>query len=203
MKSPLNPTGTGNAVLRPVLLVLPAILAGGIAIGCGPQGMPAPQTGTGPQALPGQPQPLLPQSTQSTQSSLVGQWLTTLQSGPLTLTIEANGQYMQVGQATAGQHTQMAQGGPYQLIAPNTIVFTVTDWSPKTKVMFVPEPGPVPSVPNPVGPYPGPNGPQYQEYAIPHPPGSRYAYTFNGPNTMILSNEQAQETITFTRGTGQ
>ena len=103
-----------------------------------------------------------------------------------------------IGSAAKWRHADGARG-PLQLIAPNTIVFTVTDWSPKVKVMYIPEPGPVPSVPNPVGPYPGPNGPQYQTYAIPHPPGSRYAYVFNGPNTLTLNNETAKETITFTR----
>jgi hypothetical protein len=105
---------------------------------------------------------------------------------------------MQLGVPPNGG-TRTAQGGPYQLVAPNTIVFTVTDWSPKTRMIYVPNPGPVPSVPNPVGPYPGPQGPQWQEEGMPRPPGSRYAYTFNGPNTLTLNNEQARETITFTR----
>jgi len=38
---------------------------------------------------------------------------------------------------------------------------------------------------------------------MPEPPGSRYAYVFNGPNALTLNNEQAQETITFNRVTGQ
>lgn len=193
MKTSLTPTGSSYAVLR---LILPAILAGCMVTGCGPQGTQSPISPLSPQM------PQKPQKPQSPQYSVVGQWRTVLEGNNLTMTIEANGQYMQVGVPQNGG-TQSAQGGPYQLVAPNTIVFTVTDWSPKVKVMFIPNPGPVPSVPNPVGPYPGPNGPQYQTYGIPHPPGSRYAYTFNGPNTMILSNEQAKETITFTRVTAQ
>jgi hypothetical protein len=149
------------------------------------------------------PRPQASPSPQAAQNNLVGQWRGLFQGSiPFTITIQANGQYMQVATPPNGG-TQSAQGGPYQLIAPNTIVFTVTDWSPKVKVMYIPDPGPVPSVPNPVGPYPGPQGPQWQTYAIPHPPGSRYAYSFNGPNTMVLNNEQAQETITFTRVTAQ
>ena len=174
MKISLHSTVTTNAVPRLTRLALPAILAGSMVIGCGSQAQQAPKY------------------------NLVGQWRTVLQGNTVTITIQANGQYMQLGVPQNGG-TQTAQGGPYQLIAPNTIVFTVTDWSPKVKVMYIPEPGPVPSVPNPVGPYPGPNGPQYQTYAIPHPPGSRYAYVFNGPNTLTLNNETAKETITFTR----
>jgi hypothetical protein len=38
---------------------------------------------------------------------------------------------------------------------------------------------------------------------MPQPPGSTYAYTFSGTNSMTLNNENAQETITFTRVAGQ
>lgn len=38
---------------------------------------------------------------------------------------------------------------------------------------------------------------------MPQPPGSRYAYSFNGSNSVTLNNEQAKETLTFTRVTGQ
>jgi hypothetical protein len=181
MKNSITRMGTSNAVLRLIRLVLPAILAGGTVISCGPLAM---------------------QAQQAPKSSPVGQWRTVLQGVPLTISIQANGQYMQQGDPPNGG-TKTMQAGPYQLVAPNTIVFTVTDWSPKIKVMFIPDPGPVPSVPNPVGPYPGPNGPQYQTYAIPHPPGSRYTYVFNGPNSMTLKNVTSPETITFTRVAGQ
>ncbi len=160
VKSSLIPSGTSNAALR---LVLPAILAGSLAIGC------------------------CPQAARAQQSSVVGQWRTTLQSGALTITIAANGQYMQVGQPPPGG-TQTMQSGPYQLVAPNTIVFTVTNWSPKTRMLLVPCGIPSDPVCN-----------VQRVVNMPQPPGSRYAYVFNGPNTMILNNEQAKETITFTR----
>ncbi|MGO8933386.1 MAG: hypothetical protein ACLPLZ_16085 [Terracidiphilus sp.] len=166
MKSSLIPTGTSNAALR---LVLPAMLAGGLAIGCGLQTAQAQQW------------------QQAPQTSLVGQWRTILQSGTLTLTILANGQYTQLGVPPNGG-TPMAQGGPYQLIAPNTIVFAVTDWSPKTRIDLVPC-----GIPN----QPVCNVQRVDN--IPKPPGSKYAYVFNGPNSMTLNNEQAKETITFTR----
>jgi hypothetical protein len=187
MKNPLIPTGTSKAVLR---LILPAILAGSMAIGCGPQAGQVPQAGP------------LPQSPQSPQYSLAGQWRTVLQSGTLTITIQANGQYMQMGVPPNGG-TQTAQGGPYALIAPNTIVFSVTDWSPKTRMIYVPNPRcGVPGVPSPTNPRRDSCN-QWQEETMPQPPGSRYAYVFNGPNSVTLNNEQAQETITFTRVTAQ
>jgi hypothetical protein len=164
VKSSLIPTGTSNAALR---LVLPAILAGSLAIGCGPQ------------------------AAQAQQSSLVGQWRTVLQGNTVTITIEANGQYMQVGVPQNGG-TQTAQGGPYQLVAPNTIVFTVTDWSPKSRIILVPC-----GIPN------DPVCNVQRVENMPQPPGSRYAYVFNGPNSMTLNNEQAKETITFTRVTAR
>ncbi len=170
MKSSLIPTGTSNAALR---LVLPAIFAGSLAIGCSPQVTCAQQ------------------GQQASQSSLVGQWRTVLQGNTVTITIEANGQYMQVGVPQNGG-TQTAQGGPYQLVAPNTIVFTVTDWSPKTRVLLVPC-----GIPN------DPVCNVQRVVNMPQPPGSRYAYVFNGPNSMTLNNEQAKETITFTRVTAQ
>ncbi|MGO9325051.1 MAG: hypothetical protein ACLP07_10855 [Terracidiphilus sp.] len=173
MKSSLIPIRTSNAALR---LVLPAILAGSLAIGCGPQAAQAQQWQQAPPA---------------SQSSLVGQWRTVLQGNTVTITIEANGQYMQVGVPQNGG-TPLAQGGPYQLIAPNTIVFTVTDWSPKSKIILVPC-----GIPN------DPVCNVQRVENIPQPPGSRYAYVFNGPNSMTLNNEQAKETITFTRVTAQ
>jgi hypothetical protein len=200
MKNSINPTGKSNASLRLTVLALAAIFAGSMATGCGPQAMPAPQAGPGPQALPGQPAPLSPQTQQN--SSLVGQWRTVIQSGTITISIQASGQYMQTGVPQNGG-TQTAQGGPYTLTAPNTIAFEVTDWSPKTRWIFVPNPRcGVPGVPNPTNPRRDSCN-QEQEWTMPQPPGSRYAYTFNGPNTVTLNNETAQETLTLTRVAGQ
>ena len=95
------------------------------------------------------------------------------------------------------------QAGPYQLTPPNTIHFTVTNWSPKTRWNFVPNPRcGVPGVPNPTNARRDSCNTE-QEWTLPQPPGSTYAYSFNGPNTMVLSNENSQEKITFARVTGQ
>ncbi len=181
MKNSLIPTGTSNAVLRLTRLVLSATLAGSMVISCGPLAL---------------------QAQQAPKSSPVGQWRTVLQGVPLTISIQANGQYMQEGDPPNGG-TKTMQGGPYQLVAPNTIVFTVTDWSPKTRWNFVPNPRcGVPGVTNPTNPQRD-SCHQEQEWTLPHPPGSRYAYVFNGPNSMTLNNEAARETITFTRVTAR
>jgi hypothetical protein len=214
MKNSLNSTRTSDAVLRLIRWIFPAILACGLATGCGPQGGQAPQPQgpiasqgpqggqapqgpagpqgpvAGPQGWQGQQGPAGPQggpAPQAQQSSVVGQWRTLLQSSIYTITIDANGQYIQVAAPQNGGG-KFAQGGPYQLIAPNIIAFTVTDWSPKTRMNFVP-----------CG---DPNNPacnREQEQPIPQPPNSSYTYRFNGPNTMILSNPNTREALTFTR----
>jgi hypothetical protein len=191
MKNSIDPTWTSGAALRLALLALTAILAGGVTTGCRPQGGQSPLFPQGPGS---------PQSPQSTQNNLVGQWRTGIQSGTLTLTIQANGQYMQMGMPQNGG-TQTAQGGPYQLVAPNNIVFTVTDWSPKTRWIFVPNPRcGVPGVPNPTNPQRD-SCLQWQEWTMPQPPGSEYAYVFNGPNAMTLTNQTGA--INFTRAAAQ
>jgi hypothetical protein len=214
MKNSHTSTGTSSALLRLTRWIFPALLVGSMAIGCGPQGpqggqAPANPFGSpGPQGTPapqGTPMPQGSQGPQGPQAAggLVGQWRTTLQSGTMTLTIAASGQYMQVGQVQGGMQTQTMQSGPYQLTAPNTIHFTVTDWSPKTRWIFVPNPRcGVPGVPNPTNPQRD-SCHQEQEWTMPQPPGSTYAYTFSGTNSMTLNNENAQEQITFTRVAGQ
>jgi len=120
---------------------------------------------------------------------VVGQWRTVLSGNIVTITIDANGQYIQLMVPQNGG-MKFAQGGPYQLIAPNIIAFTVTDWSPKSRMILVPCGDPSNPVCN-----------TQQEQNIPQPPNSSYAYRFNGPNTMILSNPNTREVITFSRVT--
>ncbi len=176
MKISLHSTVTTNAVPRLTRFVLAAILAGSIVIGCGPQ------------------------AAQAQQSSLVGQWRTPYQGGTATLTIQANGQYMLVTQPGNGG-AQSAAGGRYQLVAPNTIVLTVTDWSPKTKWMYVPNPRcGVPGVAVPTNPQRD-SCKQEQEMTLLKPPGGRDTYVFNGPNTVVMTDEHGSGT--YTRVTGR
>lgn len=176
MKNPLQPLKTSNAVQRFTRLVLPAILAGSVAIGCGSQ------------------------AAQAQQPSLVGQWRTVAQGSTVTLTIQANGQYMLLMQPANGG-AQSAAGGRYQLVAPNTIVLTVTDWSPKTKWMYVPNPTcGVPGVAVPTNPRRD-SCKQEQEMTLLKPPGGRDTYVFNGPNTVVMTDEHGSGT--YTRVTGR
>jgi hypothetical protein len=192
MKYSFTSTGISDAALRLTRWIFPALLAGSMAIGCGPQG---------PQGTPAPQGPQAPQSGPASQSGLIGQWRATLQSGTVTISIAATGQYLQQDTTTTGVQTM--QSGPYQLTAPNTIHFTVTDWSPKTKWMYVPNPRcGVPGVPNPTNPARDSCRTE-QEWTEPQPPGSTYAYVLNGTSSMTLNNENAQETITFTRVAGQ
>jgi hypothetical protein len=155
---------TTKAVLR---LILPAILACYLAIGSGAQAA---------------------QAQQAPQSSLLGEWRATIQSGTITISFMSNGQYNQTGVTTTGVQTM--QAGPYQLVAPNNIIFRVTNWAPKSKMMLVPC-----GIPND----PVCNVQRLQN--MPKPPDSEYAYAFNGPNAMTLTNQTGA--INFTRVKGQ
>jgi hypothetical protein len=177
MKSSLIPTRISNARPR---RILPAILACNLVIGCGPQAGQAPQA---------QPSPFSPQPAPAApQSSLLGQWRTTVSSGTITIMFMSNGQYDQTGVTTSGVQTM--QAGPYKLVAPNSIIFTVTEWSPKTRIVLVPC-----GIPN------NPVCNVQRLVNMPKPPGSQYAYVFNGPNTMTLSNQTGP--MTFTRVMGE
>ena len=68
------------------------------------------------------------------QGSLVGQWHGVIGNGiDLTLVIEPNGQYSQL--AKAGK-LMAWQSGPYKLMAPNIVIFSVTDWQPRTVPLY-------------------------------------------------------------------
>jgi hypothetical protein len=186
MKIPLHPMGNcGNAVLH--LSLFAAFLAGLIATGCGPKAPTVTQVQPSPQT---QQTPFSPQSAAApaAASSILGQWRTTTSVGTITIAFMSNGQYDQTGVGTTGVQTM--QAGPYQLVPPNNIVFTVATWSPHSRVVLVPcgIPGdPVCNVQRVVN--------------YPKPPGTKYAYVFNGPNSMRLSNQTGP--ITFTRIAGQ
>jgi hypothetical protein len=197
MKNSLCPTRTRNAILCLSRLVLPPILAGGMAIGCGPQVAQAPQSPQSPQSSSS---PQAPQAPQGPQSSLVGTWRTivppsTVDGVPvagatITISIMANGQYDQTGvpQNVSSGGTQTMQAGPYQMVAPNSIIFRVTNYSPKTRIVLVPC-----GIPND----PVCNVQRVENAA--KPTDSEYAYTFNGPNTLMLNNQAGS--YTFTRVT--
>lgn len=115
------------------------------------------------------------------ENSLVGTWRGVYQGITLTIVIQADGQYTQ----TAQSGTLMTeQSGPYQLSAPNTIVFSVTNWSPRTQQIYHPT---------------GTVGGYYTSEPTAMPPGATDSYVFNGPNTLTLTDQVMHGSITLTR----
>ena len=76
------------------------------------------------------------------------------------------------------------QSGPYNLVAPNTIVFTVAEWQPSTMPVYHPT---------------GTVGGYYTQEPMAKPPDGLYFYVFNGPNTVVLTDQVMHGTITMNR----
>jgi hypothetical protein len=119
--------------------------------------------------------------TPAQQNSLAGQWRGANQGITITIVIQPNGQYSQLAQSG----TMMTQqSGPYKLVAPNTIEFSVTNWAPKTQQIY--------HATGTVGGY-------YTTQVVTKPPGATDTYVFNGPNTMTLTDQMTHGSITMTR----
>lgn len=115
------------------------------------------------------------------QSSLVGQWRGVFRGITLTIVIQPNGQYSQLAQSG----TMMTQqSGPYKLVSPNTIIFSVTNWAPRTQQIYHPT---------------GTVGGYYTTELTAQPPGATDTYVFNGPNTITLTDQMTHGSITMTR----
>lgn len=118
---------------------------------------------------------------QSNSNSLVGQWRGVFQGITITIVIQPNGQYSQLAQ----KGTLMTQqSGPYKLAAPNTIVFSVTNWQPKTQQIYHPT---------------GTVGGYYTTERTAKPPGATDSYVFKGANTVVFTDQMMHGSITFTR----
>ncbi len=115
------------------------------------------------------------------QNSLVGQWRGVFRGITITIVIQPNGQYSQLAQSGT---LMTQQSGPYKLVAPNTIIFSVTNWAPKTQQIYHPT---------------GTVGGYYTTQPTAKPPGATDAYVFNGPNTMTLTDQMTHGSITMTR----
>ena len=115
------------------------------------------------------------------QASLVGQWRGVYQGITITIAIQPNGQYTQTTQSGT---LMTQQSGPYKLIAPNTIVFSVVNWEPKTMPVYHPT---------------GTVGGYYTNEPASKPPGATDSYVFNGPNTMTLTDQVMHGSITMNR----
>jgi hypothetical protein len=164
MKKSLLTSGAADKFLRIYRLILPAVLVLGATAGAAQQG------GTIGQPL-----------NYNNSNSLVGQWRGVYQGITFTIVIQPNGQYSQLAQ----KGTLMTeQSGPYRLVAPNTIIFAVTDWAPKTQQVYHPYPS---------------GGGYYTEQPTTVPPGGTDTYVFKGANTIILTDQVMHGSITLTR----
>src|SRR5580704_15352379 len=70
-------------------------------------------------------------------NSFVGTWRGVFQRITFTIVIKPNGQYTQTAQSGS---LMTQQSGPYRLVAPNTIIFSVTSWAPTTQKIYHPYP---------------------------------------------------------------
>ena len=115
------------------------------------------------------------------QNNFVGQWRGVYQGITFTIVFQANGQYIQ----TLQKGTMMTQqSGPYTLAAPNTIIFSVSDWQPKTQQIYHPT---------------GTVGGYYTTEPTAQPPGATDSYVFNGPNTVTFTDQVMHGSITLNR----
>jgi hypothetical protein len=76
------------------------------------------------------------------------------------------------------------QSGPYKLFAPNTIVFSVTSWAPKTMPVYHPT---------------GTVGGYYTQQPMAKPSGATDTYVFKGADTVVLTDQMTHGSITMTR----
>jgi hypothetical protein len=126
-------------------------------------------------------QPLTPGNNNGSSNSLVGQWRGVYQGITITVVMQANGQYIQTNQSG----TLMTQeSGPYKLVAPNNLIFAVTEWAPKTQQIYHAT---------------GTTGGYYTTQRTAKPPGGTDTYVFQGPNTVVLTDQAMHGSITMTR----
>jgi hypothetical protein len=115
------------------------------------------------------------------QSNFVGQWRGVYQRITFTIVIQPNGQYTQTTQSGT---LMTQQSGPYKLVAPNTIIFSVTNWAPRTQKIYHAT---------------GTTGGYYTTQVVAKPPGATDSYVFNGQNTVTLTDQVMHGSITLNR----
>jgi hypothetical protein len=134
--------------------------------------------GCSPQARQsGRPEPL----PQAQPTNLLGRWQGYYDGAAITITFLADGQYSQLVQ---GPSVTTTQSGPYTLAAPNTVSLGVTDWTPRTEQVY-----------QAVGASRG----HWTSHPAPRPPECSDTYAFKGPNTLVLTDQPAQASITMKR----
>ena len=115
------------------------------------------------------------------QNSLVGQWRGVFQGITITIVIQSNGQYTTT---TRSATVMTEQDGQYNLFAPSTIIFSVTNWAPRTMPVYHAYPS---------------GGGYYTQEPTTMPPGGTDTYVFKGANTVILTDQMMHGSVTMTR----
>ncbi len=115
------------------------------------------------------------------QNDFVGQWRGIASGMTITLVVQPDGRFTMTEQSGT---LMTQQSGPYKLVAPNTIVFTVAEWQPSTMPVYHPT---------------GTVGGYYTQEPMAKPPDGLYSYVFNGPNTVVLTDQVMHGTITMNR----
>ncbi len=164
MKKSLMTSSTADTLLSMCRFVLPAILILGATTATAQMGGAA-----------GQPM------SNNNSNSFVGQWRGVYQGITFTIVIQPNGQYSQLAQKGA---LMTQQSGPYHLVAPNTIIFSVTDWQPKTQQIYHPT---------------GTVGGYYTNQRTARPPGATDSYVFKGANAIVLTDQVMHGSLALTR----
>jgi hypothetical protein len=124
-----------------------------------------------------QPQP----PTQTQPGNLLGRWQGYYDGAAITITFEANGHYSQLVQ---GPSVTTTQSGPYTLATPNTVSMRVSDWTPRMEHVY-----------HNVGASHG----YWSSRRALKPPDFSDTYAFSGPNTLVLTDQAAQGSITMKR----
>jgi len=170
MKKSFLTSGIADKFLRMYRLVLPAVLV------LGPTVAAAQLSG----GAIGQPL--------NNSNSLAGQWRGVYQRITITIVIQPNGQYTQTTQSGT---LMTQQSGPYKLVDPNTIIFSVTNWAPRTQKIYHPYPPARDGTPS--------SGGYYTNQVVAKPPGATDSYVFNGQNTVTLTDQVMHGSITLNR----
>jgi hypothetical protein len=126
------------------------------------------------------------------QYSFAGTWRGTYQNITFTIVIQPNGQYTQTAQSGS---LMTQQSGPYRLVAPNTIIFSVTSWAPTTQKIYPPYPPSGDCTPANTSTGAG----CYTTERVAKPSGATDSYVFRGANTVVLTDQMMHGVLTLNR----
>ncbi len=115
-------------------------------------------------------------------NNIAGQWSGTMYNISLHFTFYSAGPTGQYGLDFEGPAITSGQSGTYRLVPPNTIAFTVTGWEPTAMTVY-----------HVTGPSTGFN----TQDPVPKPSDATDTYVFNDPNTMTLTDQATNGSVTL------